>query len=284
MAKPENRPDAPSPSGPADSNPPPGVEEFASSQSGETPACGPLLLTCLGLLAGPLAWLLIMQFGGFFKLPEGFIPLDFAERFAFMMDPENNRAVQELLAKINYQNTLLTLAIVGAALAGVFGLGGGIRRKSIRAMVTGTTTGMVLGAVLGVLTGIVVQFTERQLQPFLGTDLFGTTFTFSLMYLTLALHAMTWSMIGIAVGLAIAIPTSQDRVIGRSVVAAITAGPFAAYLFMLLGVFLVWLFNNPNPDHIIPAGAVNRLCWTTVAAVMMGLFVGTFGRLQGAKT
>lgn len=271
MAEFDERPDVPSSS--EVGTPSLVAVESARPDAGENLACGPVLLCALGLLAGPMAWLLTMPVEGFFKLPEGALPPP-DKAMEILLDPEKSRVLREQVDQVHYRNTVLMFAVLGAVMAGVLGLGEGIGRKSIRAMVTGITAGIVLGAGLGTVAGIAVQFMQRQLLPFSGLDL---------MYLTLALHATAWIIIGIAVGLAVALPSSRGRVIGRSVAAAITAGPFAAFLFLLLGLCLVFLFNNPSPDHVIPSGQLNRLCWTTVAAVMMGLFVGTVGRLQSRK-
>jgi len=274
MAKPEDRSGEVAVSGQANSSPSSNIVQSAITASGAKRACGPLLLICLGFLSGPIAGLLTMRFSQLFKLPEGLVPTDYGEKFAFFMDSENSRAVQEQLERVNYQNTLLTLAIIGAALSGVFGLAEGIRRRSFRAMGIGMVTGILAGLVLGGFAGIVAHFTKQQLHPFVKD---------SLMYVILAVHAAAWAIIGSAVGLAISLMTRQPRVIGRSVAAGVLAGPIVAFLFLLLGVFLIILFNNPSPDTVIPSGKVNQLCWTTIAAVTMGLFVGIVGRLQGRK-
>jgi hypothetical protein len=211
-----------------------------------------------GVVGGVAAWALMGQFENSFKLPST-IKTSGPEAMAQMGDPVKTREVQEVLRQIEYRKTVLALGLLGAAIAGAFGLGEGVSRRSLRAAIVGTLWGLALGAACGALGGVVANWIDER---------FPST-PDNLMYRVLAMHALAFGLTGLAAGLATSLHTLNRPTIGRVTLLAGLGGFFGAILYIPLGAVLIFV-STSNQDRAIPEGIWGRLCWTVLAGVMIG--------------
>ncbi len=91
----------------------------------------------------------------------------------------------------------------------------------------------------------------------------------SVAYRAIAVHASGWGLVAVGVGAAAAAMLRRDvpvgamfgGVIGAAVLSAVIYAPAAATLFPL----------EDSTGQLAPTGTGNRILWTTVTALLMGL-------------
>lgn len=221
-----------------------------------------LFFVVVGIAGGAAACVLMGLFENYFELPSTVVTSGPAA-MALMGNPEKTREVQELVRQVAYRNTLLAMGLLGTAIAGAFGLGEGLARKSLRAAVLGTLWGIALGGALGTLGGVALNVIDARFQQA----------ALDVLYRILTLHVAVFGLTGLAAGLATSLHTLHPQTIGRVTLMAVLGGCLGAILYIPLGVLLVFV-SSSNQNQAIPDGTWNRLCWTLVAGVTIGALMG----------
>lgn len=165
-------------------------------------------------------------------------------------------------------NTALSWAIVGLLAAGFFGFAAGFVQRSPGQMLLGLSAGAVLGAGLGAAAGRVAVWTEDLLARSAGLDQ---------MVRTMGMHAAGWTVVDIAVGLAVGLANRTAGTL-QYVAAAVTGGVISACVFSLTAAVV---FSADNADLPVPDGTGNRMLWTGLCTLLMAVMLG---RDASAKT
>lgn len=220
------------------------------------------LLTAAGLTAGYVAAVAIERVHG----PDGYF--QFPANVSAMFPPMGQPIPAEVLAAkdhanrmLDYKNTMVSLALFGTALTGLFGLAIGIARRRISAAMLGLLSGAALGAMFGLAAGAAEVFAGHQLK---------TVFEEGDMVGAILKYAAGWIMIAVGTGLTIGIAGGNPRSCGRLIGAAILGGVIAALLYTPAAAIL---FANEKSDQFVPTETWSRTAWMSSAGILMAVLL-----------
>jgi len=231
----------------------------------ETPTttCGRLCLATVflvvGLVAGAVAFAGIGRYGNAFKLPPEVDRLNYIDQIT------HEEAARLEAAEIlrSYQNTALSVAILGGVAGGILGLAVGLRRRTFAATGGGLIGGVLLGATFGGLGGLV--------EMYLGYRLWSLNFgplDFERTFKTMVTHSAAFLIAGVGIGLAAGFAARRVRhslgvVLAAALIAGLVYPGLAAALFPVL-----------HTDAVIPHEVGPLLLWTVMPVALMGLALG----------
>jgi hypothetical protein len=158
-------------------------------------------------------------------------------------------------------NWVFALAVLGAAMGGLLGLGEGAARGSLKTALAGACLTAVAGVLFGSLAGLA------------GHTLFVTAKAAGLP-LTLAQTVLAQGAVlgtlGGGIGLAIGLTHGRARSTGVCLIAGLGLGVLAALLF---SVVVALAIPGEQTEWPVPLTSGGRLLWIAVAAVMLGTFL-----------
>lgn len=216
-----------------------------------------LLLVAAGLAAGAAGGLLSHAVGAPFE-----VPAELTEGIG-MGGPPPDRApvIAAAQAAAEQQNAALAAAAAGAILAIGLAVTIGLLRKSLRGAVLGGLAGVVLGILFGAAAGYAGLLTNGALLEAGSLDR---------SHVSIAVHAVVWSIVALGVGAACAAAAGSARSAGIYIPASFAAGLLAGLLYFPLVAVLV---PAEDTNIVIPEGLAARILWTTLPGLLMGLTV-----------
>jgi hypothetical protein len=237
--------------------------------------CRAALFIGVGATAGVVAFYGIGIFGESFRLPEEIIVLMSKER----LTEEEFAALTEARVTASYQNTALSVAILGGVAGGLFGLAAGLPRGMFVAT-AGLFGGTLLGSLFGGMAGTVELFTAYQIWP-IGVDS---------SYKAMATHSIAYLIVGVAIGIVAGLAVRRVRaslgvVLAAAVIAGLVYPGVAAHLFPI-----------ENTDAVVPPAALlgdpgfspfrfaPLALWTLLPTALMGLALGRIKALPEARS
>ena len=249
------------------------IDQISSRESANVstavsqPSSGRALLVFLvsGLIAGGASLAAVVSLQDYYRVPpemESISPID--ER------GQARLAVAQ--AEVETQNLHLTVGLLGAVVASILGVAGGIRDRSIGRAVAGGSLGVVLGCGLGLAAAYLA---PEQVRPFVqglapGDAPYETRQNVK-MFSTMAVHATIWGLIGIAGACAATAPARRAGPVLKSTVGAFVA---AVLTMMIYQVLLGNLFEVSRFELILPRDMGPMLLWTIPPAFFIGLAIG----------
>lgn len=238
-------------------------ERYSTTASQTSDASSPMLTPAVWHLVGGAAIASLAAWGTLqgSAVNEWF---DIPERLQKIYQPNQEQA-EEIFAATRvagYKNNALVVGIFGALIAGILGMVGAFRSRSPSKAVTGLLSGIIIGGALGAAGGTLGMALGEQLTGEWPPQGF---------FPPAAMHAVYWAFIGCAAGLAVGIPTGSRTLITKSTFAAVGAGLVFGFLYVFLASFLFPLARSEEP---IPVGAWNRLLWTALPTVLIGIAIG----------
>lgn len=174
------------------------------------------------------------------------------------MNDADRVLVEAGLAKIEKQNSALTLGIYGGILGAAFGLLASLLHRPSRFLL-----GLIGGAVFGAAGGTAAGFAAAIAYQYARAS--GIQFTGAVA------HSVAWSILGIGLGLTFACAAGGLRSLPGYLFAGVLAGFLGALVFHP-GVAI--LLPVHNVDIIMPIEFAPQVAWTAVPAAMFGLFLG----------
>lgn len=216
--------------------------------------CLATLFLAIGLVAGGVAFLGIGLYGTAFRLPPDVDRLAYQD-FLTREDAAILMAAEELRA---YQNTALSVAILGGVAGGILGLAAGLRRRTFAATAGGLTGGVLLGSAFGGLGGLVELYLGNSLWPL----------EFERTFKTMATHSTAFLIAGVGIGLAAGLAARRVRhslgvVLGAALIAGLVYPGVAAAAFPV-----------SHTDAVVPREFGPLLLWTVMPIALMGLALG----------
>ncbi len=219
------------------------------------PAVRAFLFLAAGIVAGLIAFAAIDRFGSSFALPTDVEPI----AAMGLRSGEQDQILGAAMARRNYQNTALTVAILGGVTGAILGLVAGIGRGTAAKSLLGSTLGFVLGAAGGAAGGLADVYTVQRLEQ---NDGIAPAIK------TVAAHSAAFLGAGLGVGLGIGL---IGRRILPSTAMGSAAGVVAACLF---SVIVAALFPVTNTDMAVPPRIGPLLFWSLLPAAVIGLGLG----------
>lgn len=215
-----------------------------------------------GLVGGALAWAVVQHFDEPFPRPA------IASRNP---SPEQLAAVR----RAEFGNVAFVFAVFGAIVSAGFVVTEGIARKRPVFAALGLLVAAGLGGAFGAGAGAAVKIAYEYPLPDSWDDwIRNPNFPFQ-MVKTMAVHGIGWGIVGLGIGLGLALPTGRARVFFRAPFAALIGGMISALVY---GFVVALLFKTAQTDLMVPRGTWNRLAWFLVTAGLMGLVVGGLGK------
>lgn len=232
-----------------------------------------------GVIGGLLGGIVSHNYYGVFPRPEMSAKYykESEERWASLdFSPDVVAEIKEKGTIRLERNSALALAIIGGILGGLLCLMTGIVRRKWTVILAGPIGGALIGGVSGTAAGFagvwLSVFLERfQLTANTPADLAGRWLR--QMYLSVAVHAAEWSLVGVGVGLAVALASGRAKVMGRTIGYAITAGLLAAIAYTPLAA-LPMLFPGEASGTPFPEGSLgNVILFAMLPCVAMALLL-----------
>ncbi len=217
-------------------------------------ACRATLFLGVGILAGTVACAAISRYGTAFGLPSE-VELIRGQRMPTL---EEERIIDAAERVQSYQNTVLSVAILGGVAGAALGLAVGLRSRTVTATAGGLIGGAILGAAFGAAGGFVELFAAYRLWEF----------DFARTFKTMMAHSAAFLISGVGIGLAAGLATRRVRhSLGVVLAAAFIAG--LVYPGLAAAVFPI-----SNTDAVVPGELGPLLMWTVMPVALMGLALG----------
>lgn len=218
------------------------------------------LSTSAGLVAGLIAFAGILQAGWLVPLPSDVYELMVKAQDERLTHQENAYVDAALMSQF-YYNTMLHVAIFGAAAGGLLGLWAGVTQRSASASFVGLVGGAIAGAVAGAVGGAVDLFAIDRLWYH----------DFEVTFKTMLGHSAAFLIAGIAIGTVAGLVIHKlASTLGVTLAAALIAG----LIYPGLAAFLFPVLNTDVPVPYDPYNPVPLLVWTLLPTGLMGLALG----------
>lgn len=241
---------APPPAAPAD--PPAGGPDHPA---GARPSRAWWLLVIAALAGGGIAWRLLEARENPFSPSKEMQALTAKQMAMIPLSDDENARLAWFQADLDRNNAAAAFAMIGLPVAALAGLAAGLAGRSWVAAVVGLLGGAVAGALLGGAGGWLAAAVYRQLR---------IGFALNAGYAATASHAVIWTLLALAVALAVWPGARRDGAgLARVAAAAVVGALIAAALYPVVAGLA---FTMSNSDLIVPAGRWNRLAWIELAA------------------
>ena len=241
--------------------------DVATADRPQPVATGRSLLVFLvaGLISGGTSLALVMALQDYYRLSP--------ETESVSPNDERGQArLREARAEVETKNVYLTIGLLGALVASILGVAGGIRDRSAGRAVAGGLLGVLLGGGLGLAAAYLA---PEQVRPFVQglvpRDAPYETRQNVKMFSTMAMHAAIWGFIGIAAACAATAPARRASLVLKSALGAFVA---AVLTMMVYQVLLGNLFEVSRFELILPRDTGPMLLWTVPAALLISLAIG----------
>jgi hypothetical protein len=211
---------------------------------------------CAGALTG---FVLLNQWGAPFTLPPELADLPATAA-------PDKLAVKEIATVwMVRKNSMVSLAILAAALGCGLAAAAGAGRSGLAARLTRVGVASLMAGVAGAVGGFAGHLLLQQLLPL-------PEATLSPMLKTIAAHALAWAVAGAGLGMSLALSGGGMIKPGRTLASGIAGGVLAAIVYSPLGAIF---FPLSATDLVVPSGTGNGAMWAAVNAVVLGaVFVG----------
>jgi hypothetical protein len=223
-----------------------------------------LVFGVVGLIAAVLVTLAIKGIGDVFRLPKEIAALGIGG----IPGAEDQAKIAAGNLVVKYKHFALWMGAGGAILGALLCLAQSLTRgraESRSGLITGIV-GAVIGGIFGSAAGLLAVYVDITLRnnPAPGTMSVSDT-------KIMMMHALTWLVLGIGIGLACALATRSRRDIVGSVLGACFAGALGGVLFP----FLVGIIDPiADPSLPMPEGTFGRVFWMALPFTLMGLVIG----------
>jgi hypothetical protein len=219
-------------------------------------SAGPFVSLLIALLAGGIAWTIVLAADPVFLIPEELreLPTPVPPELAVQQEAAAHKAA--------LHNAMLILGVLGASVGGGLACGEGLVRRSSRRAAIGALVGAAAGAILGVLgawLGQVVMSKYGLVDAGTGLDR------------TIRVQAAMLASLGLGVGLGLGLTSGQLRRLFSACLAGVLGGGLAALLYPIAAAVLL---PNAQTESLIPGGPINRLLWIAAATGLLGLTIG----------
>lgn len=183
---------------------------------------------------------------------------------------EDQAAANAAKLATNRSNAVVWIAIIGAILGGLFPLALGLLRRAGLRTILGVIAGIVVGAALGAAAG----YSAVTLHHSMLSALEGSTDLPESQVMTL--HAVTWGLIGCAIGLAcgLATPRVQGIAVLKMIVIAGVLGCLGGAAFPLVAGIKAPLVNSSLP---VPEPGEGRVIWIGLSSLLLAIGIGRAG-------
>ncbi len=226
-----------------------------------------LVFVGLGILGGLIGGFLIHEFDRYFIIgwPEDVEPGSSLGG----LTPEQMEAARISGVTSAYANNTLHFGMVGALVAALMGLAGGLLERSPRTVARGVVTGLIAGSALGALGGVssvVIRELVHTSEPH--SDLMAQAYT-------MAIQFPSW--LGVAVASAVAVCGCSVRGFRQfpGLLGAAAAGVLVVALVYPTAASMA--LPNENSNGLVPTaheGPANRIFWGIANATVMALLLG----------
>ena len=232
-----------------------------------------LVMLLAGLIAGGASLAAVVLLKDFFHVPEEWGSLRETDSGVAKL-----RAAEAVMAK---KNLVLTAGVLGALVAGVMGVAGGVRDGSPRHAMIGLLVGLVLGGGAGVASAYLGPVVGKGIDARVAPQAPIETKQNMEMLKTLAVHGTIWGLIGIAAALAATAPTRRSGSMVTSALGALVAAILAMAIYQVLmgNVFQVSRFELVLPQDLGP-----MIAWTLPTGILIGLAIGRLSATPQEKT
>lgn len=218
------------------------------------------LSTFTGLFAGLIAFVGILQVGWLIPLP-----IDVSELMIKAQDErltrQENDYVDAALTTQFYYNTMLHVAIFGAAAGGLLGFWAGVTRRSTSASFLGLIGGAIAGGIAGAVGGAVDLYAILELWHH----------DFEVTFKTMLGHSAAFLIAGVAIGTVAGLVIHK---VPRSLAVTLSAALIAGLIYPGLAAFLFPVMNTDVPVPYDPYNPIPLLVWTLLPTGLMGLALG----------
>jgi len=240
--------------------------DSGASGKGSPPIVSAAVCAVVGLVAGGIGVALMNNTGEVFVLPKELRDLS-AGRFP--SGEEQERIVAGYLVA-GYKNTALWMSMIGAVLGGLVGLAAALLRSSKSQVLVATVVALVVGGAFGGLSGLTAVKAEAMAQAGKAETELNLPEHYVLM-----LHAATWCVMGLGVGLGVGLfrqPRTPSRIAEAAIITGL-AGMVAGVLFPVLGGII---FPATDPTLAVPIDQdpTGRFFWGMLPGAIIGFAAG----------
>lgn len=238
-----------------------------SAQGSGMTALRVIVVAAVGLAAAAAASVLIGRMGEVFVLPTELVNLGIGQ----IPGAEDQRRITAGNEVLKYKNSALWIAVAGLIIGGAVGAAIGMFRRTRRAVLYGLAGGASGGAVFGALAGPAGVYLDAANQAGLSSGALAISDGQMMM-----MHGTVWMLVGIgcAAGAALSAPERSGRSIALAVLIAGVAGALGGLLYPVAAGLMLPL---ADPSVPIPRELNERLVWSGLPAMMIGLALGRRG-------
>jgi hypothetical protein len=242
-----------------------GATTGVGADSRETPptrcrtGIGPVAGGIWALSGGLIAWALICVFDPVFTVPQE-------------LEGASQRSAREQIVatvaagrRVNTWNMALILTSVGALVGGAMAFGEGLSRRSIVRASIGPCFAAVVGAGYAVLGGWLGGLAMAGC-----TARLGAAGAEAELPRTILVQAVIMATMGAGIGLAFGIVRGRSGDLVMAMCGGVLAGVLAASLYPFSAACLL---PRASTELLVPLGALNRLLWIGLIAVLVGAAV-----------
>jgi len=214
----------------------------------------------LGLVAGVAAWAAFARWYPWLSLSEELLRINM---FSPPAEMAKRAAAQQ---QINALNPMVAMAVWGAILGGMLGLGEGVGRRRVGVGLVAVVVCALFGGLCGGLAGLAGHVVLSSYAPdALPGELSRTILS----------QAAMLGVMGGGVGLGWGVTRATFRSEALGLVCGALGGVLAA---MLHTVLAAWLFPNLHTEMIIPEEPGSRLAWLVLGSGLVGTMVAAAAR------
>jgi hypothetical protein len=231
-----------------------------SNLEAPSPSGGKKVLSALvlALVGGGLTWVVLWGF-----YPVATVPPELATATSLSAPPDDVARAMALSRRATLFNPVFALGVLGALLGATLALAAGSASAGRSRMLAAIGVAIV-GAGFGAAAGAVTCVLSKVKLP---DSVEWETIKF------VVLHVAALTLVGCGVGLGVGILARRWRGVATGLGAGTLGGALAGLLYSTLAAVLLPQFNAAAT---VPSGAIDRMVWTGVASVSIGLIVAKF--------
>lgn len=226
-----------------------------------------IILGIVGLVAAGLSSFAIGTMGEVFKLPAEIVQLGVGG----VPGGETQKIIVAARIAVFYRNSALWLGTTGAIVGGLFGLVLGYNNK--RAMIVRMAGSATVGAASGAAAGVHAVYYGEKCLELLKTGPLSVPES-----MVMQLHATTWLILGLGIGLGTALAAERQGFALNKIAQGMIIGGIAAAVGGILYPFVAGIaIPLIDPSIPIPLEWHNRLLWMSFPCSTLGLALGRRG-------
>ena len=222
--------------------------------------CGPVLGAFAALLAGLLVWGTWQAMDPVFVMPEELtnLPSPVPADLAIKQD--------QATAVMNRHNAILALGILGAVVGLFLATCEAGSRRALKSACWRSPMSAALAGLFGAGAGLAGSLVLES------PELLGG---WTPLAKTVVVQGVTLGILGLGVGVGVALPHGRLRLILRSATGGILGGLLAG---LICPVVVAFLLPAAQTERVMPNDVASRLIWMTAAAVLIALVLTGLGK------